>query len=116
MALSRRKIIDVSNLKEILSTNDWLVKFLKHPIDLKDSSVITILALIFESQDEYNDLSYIWCVSKLGNIFMSPISQKIFLRGHCAKSKEVYVKLKYVPERSCHMLARNAVKIVFFYF
>ena len=57
---------------------------------------------------------YIWCVSKLGNIFKSPIPKKKNLGGHCAKSKEAYVKLKYVPGRSCHKLARNASKIVFF--
>ena len=61
-------------------------------------------------------LLYIWCVLKLGNIFKSLIPKKIFLGGHCAKSKEAYVELKYAPERSCHILARNALKIVFFFF
>ena len=59
---------------------------------------------------------YIWCVSKLGNIFKSPTGKKFFLRGHCDKSIEPYVKTKYVPERSCHMLARNTLKLIVFFF
>ena len=59
---------------------------------------------------------YIWCVSKLGNIFKSPIPKKIFSRGRFAKSIELHVKLKYAPERSYHKGTRNTLKIMFFFF
>ena len=43
-------------------------------------------------------------------------TNKIFSRGHCAKSREPCINLKHVPERSSHMLARFVWKIASVYF
>ena len=74
-----------------------------------DSQILHLEAWGIENED-YIVLyipSYIWCVSKLGNIFTSPTGKKIFSRGRCAKCKIKICPWEILPQRNQKYLQDN---------
>ena len=52
---------------------------------------------------------YIWCVSKLGNIYRSPMAKHFFSWRQCDKSIQFYTNTKDVPFRSMNKVLRNTL-------